>query len=112
VTALLEEAGVTLYALGLTGAVRASFTQLATWTGGEYFEAAHTEKAIESLRALLAGEFDGIDFDRRVLELCAGDGGWTVDGLGAALDAGRNRVAASLSRLGRRGFLRTVCRDR
>jgi hypothetical protein len=106
VTALLEEAGVTLYALGLTDTVRPSFTQLATWTGGEYFEAAHTDRAIESLRALLAGEFDGIDFDRRVLRLCAGSPDWTVDGLGTTLEAGRNRVAASLSRLGRRGFLR------
>jgi von Willebrand factor type A domain len=112
VTALLEEAGVTLYALGLTAAVRPSFTQLATWTGGEYFEAARIDQAIESLRALLAGEFEGIDFDRRVLELCAAGPDWTVDGLGAALDAGRHRVAASLSRLGRRGFLRTVCGDR
>ena len=40
VTALLEQKGVTLYALGLTPAVRASFGRLASWTGRAYFEAA------------------------------------------------------------------------
>jgi hypothetical protein len=38
VTALLEEAGVTLYALGLTGSVKDSFGRLARYTGGEFFE--------------------------------------------------------------------------
>jgi hypothetical protein len=43
--------------------------------------------------------------DRRVLEVCRRGPGWTVDGVSEALDAGRHRVAASLSRLGRRGLL-------
>ena len=33
-TALLEQNGVTLYALGLTDSVKGSFTELAAWTGG------------------------------------------------------------------------------
>jgi hypothetical protein len=104
VTALLEQGGVTLYALGLTGAVKDSFGRLATWTGGEYFDAHQGDKAIQALEGLLAREFEGIDFDRRVLGLCRSPG-WSVDAVSEALGGGRNRIAASLSRLGRRGFL-------
>ena len=105
VTALLEAKGITLYALGLTPHVRSSFTPLATWTGGEYFEAAQAQKAIDALRDLLANEFAGIDLDRQVLDLCRRTPEWTVDGVSEALSSGRPRVAASLSRLGRRGLL-------
>jgi hypothetical protein len=105
VTALLEARGVTLYALGLTRAVNDSFARLAAYTGGEYYESAQADKAIEALRGVLAAEFDAVDMDRRVLEFCRSEPGWTVDGVSEALDAGRHRVAASLSRLGRRGLL-------
>jgi hypothetical protein len=46
--------------------------------------------------------------DRRVLDLCLTTPDWTMDGVSEALASGRNRVAASLSRLGRRGFLTSV----
>jgi hypothetical protein len=105
VTARLEENGITLYALGLTAAVRASFAPLATWTGGAYFEAAEAQKAIDALQELLKNEFAGIDLDRQVLELCRRDPEWSVDGMSETLASGRQRVAASLSRLGRRGLL-------
>jgi hypothetical protein len=105
VTALLENKGITLYALGLTRLVKDSFTRLATFTGGEYFEAGQGQQAIDALKRVLAGEFEGIDLDRRVLEFCRGTADWSVDGLSEALSSGRNRVAASLSRLGRRGLL-------
>ena len=105
VTAQLEAKGITLYALGLTGAVRNSFTPLATWTGGQYFEAAQAQKAIDALQELLKNEFAGIDLDRQVLEVCRRDPEWTVDGMSETLAGGRQRVAASLSRLGRRGLL-------
>jgi hypothetical protein len=108
VTALLEEKGITLYALGLTAFVRNSFARLATWTGGEYFEAAQTQQAIDALQGLLQKEFAGIDLDRQVLELCRRTSEWTVDGASEALSSGRHRVAASLSRLGRRGLLHPV----
>jgi hypothetical protein len=39
-----------------------------------------------------------------MLELCRSPG-WSVDGVSEALGGGRNRIAASLSRLGQRGFL-------
>lgn len=105
VTARFELNGITLFALGLTAAVRTSFTPLAMWTGGEYFEAAQAQKAIDALQALLTNEFAGIDLDRQVLELCRRDPQWTVDGMSETLASGRQRVAASLSRLGRRGLL-------
>jgi hypothetical protein len=105
VTAQLEANGITLYALGLTAAVRNSFAPLATWTGGAYFEAAQAQKAIEALQELLKNEFAGIDLDRQVLELCRRDPQWTVDGMSETLASGRQRVASSLSRLGRRGLL-------
>jgi hypothetical protein len=105
VTARFEQNGITLYALGLTAVVRNSFAPLATWTGGEYFEAAQAQKAIAALQELLKNEFAGIDLDRQVLELCRRDPEWTVDGMSETLASGRQRVAASLSRLGRRGLL-------
>jgi hypothetical protein len=105
VTARLEEQGITLYALGLTASVRSSFAPLATWTGGEYFEAAQAQKAIDALQEMLKGEFAGIDLDRQVLELCRRTPAWTVDDVSEALASGRQRIASSLSRLGRRGLL-------
>jgi hypothetical protein len=105
VTAKLEEKGITLYALGLTAAVRNSFTSLAAWTGGEYFEAAQAQKAIDALQDLLRLEFAGLDLDRQVLQMCRGSSAWSVDSLSEALESGRQRVASSLSRLVRRGLL-------
>lgn len=105
VTARFEKNGITLYALGLTATVRNSFTTLATWTGGEYFEAGQAQKAIDTLHELLKSEFAGIDLDRQVLELCRRDPEWNMDGMSETLASGRQRVAASLSRLGRRNLL-------
>jgi hypothetical protein len=105
VTARLESNGITLYALGLTTLVRNSFTPLATWTGGAYFEAVQAQKAIDALQELLTNEFSGINLDRQVLDLCRRVPEWTVDGMSETLASGRQRVAASLSRLGRRGLL-------
>jgi hypothetical protein len=104
-TALLEQKGVTLYALGLTPSVKASFTPLAEFTGGEYFDAGRGDKVIDSLKTLLHAEFEGLDLDRRVLEMCRAAPDWTVDTVSEALASGRGRIAASLGRLGRRGFL-------
>jgi hypothetical protein len=107
-TALLEGHGVVLYALGLTPFVKESFTSLALWTGGEYFEANRGQGAIDAVREVIAREFEGIDVDRRVLELCRATPDWTMDGVSERLASGRSRVAASLSRLGRRGLLTAV----
>jgi hypothetical protein len=106
-TALLEQHGVTLYALGLTPAVKESFARLAAWTGGGYFEPQHGRDAVEAVQRVIAREFEEIDMDRRVLELCHATPDWTVDGVSETLASGRGRVAASLGRLGRRGLVPT-----
>jgi hypothetical protein len=105
VTAALEQNTITLYAIGLTNAVNASFARLARYTGGEYFEAAKGEQVIETLRGVLAQEFQDLDFDRRVLAGCGAGAGWTIDALSTQLESSRGRISASLSRLGRRGLL-------
>jgi hypothetical protein len=107
VTARCEELGVTLYALGLTGQLKASFGKLATLTGGAFFEAHQGDKAIAALEGVLNQEFAEIDFDRCLLTYCAETPGWSIDSASEALSGSRGRVAASLSRLGRRGLLRT-----
>ena len=83
----------------------AEFAPLAAWTGGTFFAPDRGESAVETIRAVIAAEFDAIDMDRRVLELSRTVPDWTVDGLGETLASGRGRIAASLSRLGRRGLL-------
>lgn len=104
-SAALEEHGIVLYALGLTNQVEESFSWLAHYTGGRYFTA-QGNAAIQALQKLLADEFSELDFDQRVLEWCASQSGWTIDGLCEALESPRGRVAASLSRLGRRHLLK------
>ncbi len=104
-TALVEQNRVVLYALGLTPTVTESFSRLAHYTGGEYFEAAHGDEAIETLKSVLMNEFSDLDFDRQVLALCTQHSDWTIDLVGQALASPRGRVSASLSRLGRRGLL-------
>jgi Mg-chelatase subunit ChlD len=104
-TALLEDGRITLYAVGLTPSVQQSFTPLARLTGGEYFASNQGEQAIATLKALLTREFAALDFDRRVLDACTRNSAWSIDDLGSTLASGRSAVSASLSRLGRRGFL-------
>lgn len=105
ITALLEQQSITLYALGLTRYVDASFGKLAGYTGGAYCHAERVEDTIKAMENLLAKEFGDLDFDRQVLECCQQTTEWTVDRLSTALTSPRARLSASLSRLGRRGLL-------
>lgn len=104
-SAKLEEHGIVLYALGLTNSVAESFSWLAHYTGGEYFEAQRSDAAIEKVKMMLINEFSHLDFDKQVLNLCRATHEWTVDDLCEALERPRGRVSASLSRLGRRHLL-------
>lgn len=103
-TALLEEARIILYALGLTQAVDRTFGDLAQRTGGQYFRVGQGDEAIIALAETLRQEFQDLIFDGRVLALCQKPG-WTVDRLCAELESPPGLVSASLSRLGRRGLL-------
>ncbi len=105
VTAAAEEARITLYALGLTKSVAASFTRLSNMTGGEYFEAGQGEKAIERLKEILVSEFGNLDFDQRVLSEYQAHPEASIDDVVERLESSRPAVSAALSRLGARGLL-------
>jgi hypothetical protein len=104
-TAALEQHRIVLYALGLTASVEAPFTCLTRATGGSYFAAYKGQDAMAALEALLAREFADLDFDRGVRDAQQRNPAATVEELAAALESPPARVAASLSRLGRRGLL-------
>ena len=105
VTAVAEEARVTLYALGLTPWVSDSFAKLSALTGGEFFEAGQGDKAIERLKAILVSEFGNLDFDRRVLAEHQAEPDSSINDLVERLASSRPAVSAALSRLGTRGLL-------
>jgi Mg-chelatase subunit ChlD len=108
VSAIMEEYAIVLYGLGLTNDVAQSFSWLAHYTGGEYFEAAQGDAAIKALKTLLTNEFRDLTFDQQVLTLCQNNADWTVDELCERLESPRGRISASLSRLGRRKLLTTA----
>src|SRR5262245_7254281 len=103
VAAKLEGMGIKLYALGLTPGLKNSFTPLAQLTGGEYHEAGHGDRVVAAIRQVVSREFADVDADRRVLAVWRSRSEWTLDELGEAIGVTPGRVAASLSRLGRRG---------
>lgn len=104
-TAALEEQRIVLYALGLTPSVDAPFTWLTRATGGAYFATHKGQDAMTALEALLAREFADLDFDRRVRDSLQQNPKTTAEELATSLESPPARVAASLSRLGRRGIL-------
>lgn len=105
VTAAAEEARVTLYALGLTPAVRDSFGRLSRFTGGDYFDAAQGGAAIDRLQVILQAEFGHLDFDQRLLGLRKAEPALPIDALAERLASSRPAVSAAVSRLGARGLL-------
>ena len=105
VTARVENANVTLYAVGLTNSVESSFARLARFTGGEYFTAVQGTAAIDAIKGVLLSEFGELDLDRQVLEACGAQPDWTIDAISNSLLIPRGRISNSLSRLGRRGLL-------
>jgi hypothetical protein len=107
VTATAEELRITLYALGLTSAVTASFQQLARFTGGEYFTAGHGDAAIQTLQKLLATEFGQLELDRAVLDEWTATGPeFLIDETARKLGRTSGDVAAAVTRLSARELLR------
>ncbi len=105
VTAAFEEQLIVLYSLGLTPSVDMPFTWLARATGGTYFAAHRGQDAMSALESVLSREFADLDFDRRVREQYLNDPTAMLDDRAVVLECPPARVAASLSRLGRRGLL-------
>jgi hypothetical protein len=105
VTSKLEGKGIKLYALGLTPGLNKSFTPLAQLTGGEFHAAGQGAAAVDAIRTVVAREFADIEADRKVLTAWRTRNDWGLDELSECIGVTPGRVAASLSRLGRRGFL-------
>jgi hypothetical protein len=105
VTALAEKQRVTLYALGLQAAARESFTKLARFTGGNYFDAAQGDAAIATLKQLVAAEFGHLDLDRAVLDEWNAGGEFSIDDTARKVNRASGEVAASVTRLAARHLL-------
>lgn len=105
VTSRLEGKGIKLYALGLTAGLDKSFTPLAQLTGGEFHAAGQGGAAVTAVRTVVAREFADVEADRKVLTAWRTRNDWSLDELSESIGVTPGRVAASLSRLGRRGFL-------
>jgi hypothetical protein len=105
VTAAAEESRVTVYALGLTGAVADSFGRLARYTGGEYFVAGQAEQAVARLREILLAEFGNLELDRRVLREWNAAAEPLTDRIAEALAVSPGDVARAVSRLSARRLL-------
>lgn len=107
VTAAAEERRVTVHALCMVGDAftTAAFERLAGGTGGQCVPAVRADKVVETIREMLAREFRDLELDARTLEAARGEAGLDVDALARTLDRPRLQIAASLARLGKRGFL-------
>lgn len=105
VSSRLEAKGIKLYALGLWNGLKPSFTPLAQLTGGEYHEAGQGAAAVGAIRMVVVREFADVEADRKVLTAWRSRSEWNLDDLTDAIGVTPGRVAASLCRLGRRGFL-------
>jgi len=108
VAAAAEANGVVLHALcmGAWAETVASFTALATGTGGTCVPSGNAGAVIAAVRRVLAHEFGRLPLDRRALAVVrerAGD--CDTRALAEALDVPRAEAAAALARLGRRGLL-------
>ena len=99
VTRLAEERRVTIHSLGLTPAVKESFSEISYLTGGQFFSAQQAEKAIEHIATLLKMEFADLDLDRRVLALRRDEPELAVEEMAERLATSRHAVSTSLVRL-------------
>lgn len=111
IAALCEETNVTLYALGLTPYVEASFKKLATMTGGAYYHASNANLAIEQMGKLLSAEFGNLELDRKVYMAAQEDGDISVETLAERLGQPRTVISASWVRLCSRGLLKEPVRS-
>jgi hypothetical protein len=98
VTAAVEAAGITLYALSLHTWATASFTQLAKFTGGDAFAPGHGAAAIEKLKQILVDEFGNLSLDAQVLAEW-NDETFSIDAVAEQLSAAPGAVSASVTRL-------------
>jgi hypothetical protein len=110
VTAAAEAHGVTVHALsmGRDQQTVTAFTAMARGTGGECVVANQGDAVIKAMTDVLTREFGSLTFDRDVLDAVLAAGELDTAAIAAHLGSARGPVAASLTRLGKRGFLETV----
>jgi hypothetical protein len=82
-----------------------AFTDLARGTGGQCVVADRADAVITAMTDVLAREFGNLPFDREVLTAAQEIGDTDTARLAERLGSPRGPVAASLTRLGKRGFL-------
>lgn len=99
VTRLAEQKCITIHALGLTAAVKETFSEISSLTGGKFFSSQQGKQAIEHIATILQREFADLELDRRVLELYLTDPDAAIDELAAHLEVPRHAVSTSLVRL-------------
>jgi len=111
IAALCEETDVTLYALGLTPHVEASFKRLAMMTGGAYYSASLASSAIEQIGKVLQAEFGNLALDRNVYMAAQEDADISIETLAKRLTQPRASISASWVRLCSRGLLKEPVRS-
>lgn len=108
VTAMAEENRVKLYGLAMTSpAAQVPFEVISTMTGGECFLSNQGDGVIQKIEEILKGEFTNLQLDKRVLKYLENIEGkdFEVERIAEELELVVNEVVASISRLGKRGFL-------
>lgn len=108
ITRSAEELRVTVYALGLTTTVAASFSEISQLTGGQFFPADKADAAIQHLATILKSEFGSLELDRKVLAAWQADSDASNEELAERLASNRHAVSASLVRLLSRDLLEPV----
>lgn len=107
VTGAAERRNITVHAIAMQGdaALLASFGELASGTGGMCVQATSGEKVVEAMTGVLRREFSHLANDRLALETVGKLSDFDTDRIAEALGWPRGQAAASLARLGKRGFL-------
>lgn len=112
VTRLAETKCITIHALGLTASVTASFTEISSLTGGQFFSSQQGDKAIEHIASILKAEFADLDLDRRVLALYQASPDLAIDEMAERLEIARHSVSTSLVRLLSRDLIEVPVSER
>jgi Mg-chelatase subunit ChlD len=107
VTALAENHRVVIHALCMGGnafTMRA-FSAIAIQTGGQCAAASNGNDVVSKIVSMLDSEFKNLEFDQQVLKIAKDMEDYDIENIADALASPRLPVAASVARLGKRGFL-------
>ena len=105
-TAAAENRRATIHALCMSNDsfTMQAFGAIATATGGECVSANNAKDAIAKIVDTLTSEFSNLEFDRKVLDAVEQMGQLDISKTAEVLGSPRLPVAASIARLGKRGF--------